>query len=84
MRLIDAETITYGGNAKEIDGELYIKVDDVEKWLKNAPTAYDVKSVEKQIHEYFKGEVDSLNGDEPWEILKHNKAVCEIVKGGAM
>lgn len=50
--------------------------------IRSQPTAYDVRLVEKQIHEYFKGEVDSLNGKAPWDILKHNKAVCEIVKSG--
>ena len=49
MRLIDEETVTFGGDVKEIDGELYIKVNDVDKWLKNTPTAYDINKVVRQL-----------------------------------
>lgn len=51
MRLIDEETITFGGYIKEIGGELYIKVSDVEKWLKNTPTAYDINNIIKQLED---------------------------------
>ena len=60
--------------------DAYGLIDDVG----DMPTAYDTDNVVEQIHEYFKGEVDSLNGKEPWDILKHNRVVCEIVKRGGI
>lgn len=55
-----------------------------QEWnIKEALESY-IDEIVEQIHEYFKGEIDSLDDDElPWDILKHNKAVCKIVKGGA-
>lgn len=64
--------------------QMYLIPEEIWEMVELEPTAYDVRLVEKQIHEYFKGEVDSLNGEEPWDILKHNKAVCEIVEKGGV
>lgn len=60
--------------------------------IRSQPTAYDVKSVEEQIHEYFKGQLDILYEklkpsneipiDAIDDLLSHNKAVCNIVEKG--
>lgn len=55
MRLIDEKTTCdLTGNYKEIDGEIYIKLSDVEKCLDNAPVAYDIHKVMRQLEEMKK------------------------------
>lgn len=49
MRLIDEEQLVIAGDCKEIDGELYVKVSDVERCLDNAPIAYDIDKVIDQM-----------------------------------
>ena len=43
MRLIDEEQLVIAGDCKEIDGELYVKVSDVERCLDNAPVIVNVE-----------------------------------------
>ena len=58
---------------------------DITCILEEVPTAYDVEKVMKQIHDYFCKVIDDCEEDiVPHEILKYNKAICEIVRSGGM
>ena len=70
MRLIDEEAVTFGGDVKEINGELYIKASDVDKWLKNAPTAYYPDKVVEQLEEEKECGFDMVDIDYAIEIVK--------------
>ena len=92
MRLIDEESITYGGELKEIEGELYIKVSDVEKCLKSTPTAYDLGRVLnqleqlKQIHNEYRLRTndDAFARDLTQRIKSLDETIEIIKKGGSI
>lgn len=78
MRLIDADALI-----EDLKGSLFYA--DSIPFVEDAPTAYDVKKVVEQIHEYFKGKIDACDEDiVPYEILEYNKAICEIVRKGGV
>ena len=55
-RLIDIEDIAICGWYMEDDeGEVYIKLSDVEKCIDKAPTAYDVEAVVRELEEKSNG-----------------------------
>ena len=54
MRLIDIEDIVIGGwYMEDDDGEVYIRLSDVEKCIDRTPTAFDVDAVVSKL-EMFK------------------------------
>ena len=82
MRLIDIEDIAICGWYMEDDeGEVYIKLSDVEKCIDKAPTAYDVEAVvkwlEKEKSLYVLAEDDYYKG-----IRDGLRYAIETVRGG--
>lgn len=81
MRLIDEKQLVITGDCKEIDGELYIKVSDVERCLDNAPIAYNPDKIVEQLENascYIE------DGDGHAGHLVFTDEAIEIVKGGAV
>lgn len=87
MRLIDADELTeWLKNVTITDGiEFETGFKQILLDIKNQPTAYDLKEVINQIHEYFKKVIDDSKSDNiPLEVLTYNKNICEIVRLGGV
>lgn len=60
-------------------------IEMLEKAFDESKQAYDAEKAERQIKDYFCKVIDACEEDiVPHEILKHNKAICEIVKKGGV
>ena len=89
MRLIDADALLnaidkrYQEKEGVVPDNLAEGFMQMEKLIKEQPTAYDVEKVVEQIHGYFKSVIDKSDSENaPLEVLDYNKAICDIVRGG--
>lgn len=87
MRLIDAdELMEWLKNVTITDGiEFETGFKQILLDIKNQPTAYDLKEVINQIHEYFKKVINDSKSDSiPLEVLTYNIDICAIVRKGGV
>lgn len=87
MRLIDADELTeWLKNVTITDGiEFETGFKQILLDIKNQPTAYDLKEVINQIHEYFKKVINDSKSDSiSLEVLTYNKDICEIIRMGGV
>lgn len=86
-RLIDANALLDVLALEPMENRTYWRANEI---VLEQPTAYNIDRVEEQIHGYFKEQLDiRTEGLQEYpiglidDLLSHNKAICEIVKGGA-
>lgn len=87
MRLIDIEDIAICGWYMEDDeGEVYIKLSDVEKCIDKAPTAYDVEAVVRELEAEYERQADIFHGtlddDALGQMRAYDNAIRIVKRGG--
>ena len=78
--LIDILKKWADANAERGYDTAYDMVQEFIEVVKERPTAYDVESVDKQILDYFKGQIDKK--PDGWDVVDFSADIRNIVRNG--
>ena len=85
--LLDAMDKRYNVKKNIVPNNLAEGFMQMEKLIKEQPTAYDVEKVEREVKDYFIDIIKKMPDDAPemgWDVVDSNAHICDIVRKGGI